>query len=121
MLAWESQFNKPRELLKLVIQYSPGFRQLKFQENKQPEMLRQLRLFFIEKIEELYEKLTGINIQKLIDRAGGDLKSPELKSVSTAPVSTIATLKTVNLSPNLKPSAIKSLYPRQIKSKRLKK
>ena len=80
-------------------------------------MLRTLHLFLIEKVEELYEKLTGINIQKLIARAGGEQEWLKSNTVLTVPVSTIGWLKTENLSNKEKPTAIETVYLQKVTTK----
>lgn len=118
-LTWQSCFEKEKPLLRMLTQWSPGFRQFRYQENKQPEMLQRLYSYLVQKVEDLYEKLTGINIQKLLAGAGGEIEWEKSKSVLTQPVLTTGWLKTENLSNRKKPSAIETGYHQKVLTKSL--
>ncbi len=117
-LRWQSQFEKKNPLYRAYTQWSPGFRQFRFEEVKQADFLRSVYAYFVQRVEDLYERLTGINIQKLL-RAGGETEWQKLRSVSTVPVSTIGWLKTENLSNKEKKSAIKTGYHRKVSTTNL--
>ncbi len=67
-LGWESSFERDNPAVSGMFQYSPGFRQLKFSVISDIGFLGRIREFLIEKLEKTYEKLTGINIQKLLGK-----------------------------------------------------
>jgi hypothetical protein len=120
-LAWQSCFEKEKPLLKLFTQWSPGFRQIKYQENVQRDMLQGLHLYLIKRIEDLYKKLTGIDIQKLISEKGGEKEWQRLRSVSTVPVSTIGWTKTENLWSKENQNAKETGYHQKVLTKNLMK
>ena len=97
-MAWQSQFEKEKPLLKMFTQWSPAFRKFKYQENTDIGMLQRLHGYLIEKVEALYERLTGINIRQLMARAGGDKEWQKSRYASIVPVSSISTSKMEDLS-----------------------
>lgn len=111
-MGWQSQFDKKKPLLKMFTQWSPGFRKIKYQENTNIEMLKGLHMYLIEKVEELYEKLTGINIQKLIKQSGGDKEWQSSKSAWIRTVPTTFYSKTADVSNNLKTNVTESKFMR---------
>jgi len=120
-LAWKSSFEKEKPLLKLFTQWSPGFRQIKYQENVQLDMLQNLYLFLVKRIEDVYKKLTGIDIQKLINEKGGEKEWPRLRYVSTVPVLTLDCLKTDNLYSKENQNVTETGYHRTVSTKNLMK
>jgi hypothetical protein len=94
-LGWESCFEKDNSLVSGKFQYSPGFRQIKYSNITDLGFLTRMRGYLIQKIEKLYERLTGVNIQKLLERAGGDVKYRKSSFVMEMPVSKDFSLKTV--------------------------
>ena len=80
-LRWQSQFEKENPLYRAFTQWSPAFRQFRYAEIKEAGFLSNVYAYFIQKVEELYERLTGINIQQLLSGAGGEKEWQKSKSV----------------------------------------
>ena len=121
-LAWQSSFEKEKKpLLKIFSQWSPGFRQIKYMENIQPDILQNLHLFFVERIEDLYKKLTGIDIQQLIIEKGGEKERQKSKLPSTATVSITGWMKAENLWSKKNQHVTETGYPQKILIKNLMK
>jgi len=85
-LGWQSQFERENPLVKVLYQYSTGFKKIVYSESTDEAFLSQVLQYLTQKVEDLYERLTGINIQELIKLAGGDLKRSEQSYVLTVPV-----------------------------------
>ena len=118
-LAWQSSFEKENPSLKVFTQWSPGFRQIKYVENVQPDMLQRWRLYLVKRIEDLYKKMTGIDIQQLISEKGGEKEWQKLRYLLTVPVRTIGYPKTENLW-NKENQNVKEIgYPRTVLTKNL--
>jgi len=85
-LGWQSQFERENPLIKVLYQYSTGFKKIVYSEPTDKAFLSQVYQYLIQKVEDLYERLTGINIQMLIKQAGGDVKRSKPSYVLTVPV-----------------------------------
>jgi len=120
-LGWESQFKRDNPVLKMLIQHSPGYQKIEYQEVRDRSYLQQLYVFLVERVEKLYFRLTGIDIQKLLKKAGGEIEWQKSKSVSIQPVSTTEWLKTANLYNREKPNVMKTGSLRKVSTKHLTK
>lgn len=112
--AWQSQFEKKKPLLKALMQFSPAFRKFQYSEIRDKDFLRRLHSFLVEKIEELYEKLTGINIPRLLEgRVGGDEERLRSNTVLISNVKPTYFLKTAQTLSKGSPSVTPTLNLRR--------